>query len=211
MALVIKKIGRRGYWYEQHSVRVNGKVVTKSIYVGPVAPIRKKKSDPSIPKKRGGFGFFIGGVVALGIQGATGKAKLRRLSDMDKPVKATPSDGARDRNKMRDGVRALDHKYGVDRSNTEAWHDTRARLSPELFQEHGRGERAAQREYQEARSAADRSTKQEPQLAADMRAFSDRLASARAVDGGRVSAPAPEQPAAQSPTDAPASETESEP
>ena len=210
MALVIKKIGGRGYWYEQHSVRVNGKVVTKSIYVGPVAPIRKKKSDPSIPKKRGGFGFFIGGVVALGIQGATGKAKLHRLSDMDKPLKATPSDGARDRNKMRDGVRALDRKYGVDRSNTESWRDTRARLSPELFEEHIQGERAAQREYQEARSAADLPTGQ-GQVAADMRAFSDRLASARTVDGGRVSSPAPEQPAAQSPTGAPASETESEP
>lgn len=38
MARVIKTIGGRQYYYEQHSYRVNGKVKTISKYLGPVNP-----------------------------------------------------------------------------------------------------------------------------------------------------------------------------
>src|SRR4051794_21764944 len=42
MAIVTKTIKGNAYRYEQHSQRVGGKVVTKSKYLGPVTPKRKK-------------------------------------------------------------------------------------------------------------------------------------------------------------------------
>ncbi len=42
MPIVIKTIRTRQYYYEQHSQRVGGKVVTKSKYLGPVNPKRKE-------------------------------------------------------------------------------------------------------------------------------------------------------------------------
>jgi len=42
MAIVIKTIRGRRYRYVQHSVRVDGKVKTKSVYLGPMDPKRLK-------------------------------------------------------------------------------------------------------------------------------------------------------------------------
>ena len=66
MARVIKIIGGREYVYEQHSRRVNGKVVTTSTYIGPVAPRRKK---------RDGFGFVAVGLVSVALTALKGDLK----------------------------------------------------------------------------------------------------------------------------------------
>jgi hypothetical protein len=42
MAIKIKTIKGRGYWYEDKTTRVNGKPVTKSTYIAPVHPRRRR-------------------------------------------------------------------------------------------------------------------------------------------------------------------------
>lgn len=60
--IVIKKHTRTGhkYRYWQESTRINGKVVTHSVYLGPL-----------IPRRRGGFVVF--GLATMGIKAATGQ------------------------------------------------------------------------------------------------------------------------------------------
>jgi hypothetical protein len=53
MALVIKTIRGRAYRYSQTSKRVNGKVVTKSVYLGPVHSRRPRR--PGLLAGIGGF------------------------------------------------------------------------------------------------------------------------------------------------------------
>jgi len=66
MARVIKVIGGREYVYEQRSRRVNGKVVTTSVYLYPVTPRRKK---------RDGFGFVAVGLVSVALTALKGDLK----------------------------------------------------------------------------------------------------------------------------------------
>jgi hypothetical protein len=53
MALVIKTIRGRAYRYQQTSRRVNGKVVTKSVYLGPLHP--KRRRGPGLLARVVGF------------------------------------------------------------------------------------------------------------------------------------------------------------
>jgi hypothetical protein len=48
MSIVIKTIGGRRYYYEQHSYRDGGKVKTISRYIGPVSP-RRPDTLPRVP------------------------------------------------------------------------------------------------------------------------------------------------------------------
>lgn len=59
MAIVIKTIHGRQYFYEQTSVRINGKVKTMSRYLGPVP-------------KRDGIGFVVMGLLSLGVAALKG-------------------------------------------------------------------------------------------------------------------------------------------
>jgi len=65
---VIKSIRGREYYYDQTSQRIGGKVKTKSRYVGPVNPKRKKSN----------VGFMIGGLLALGVSAAKGELKTHK-------------------------------------------------------------------------------------------------------------------------------------
>ena len=56
MAVVIKNIKNRLYYYEQYSYRSGGKVITKSKYLRPVSPKRIKK---------GNVGFVLFGLASL--------------------------------------------------------------------------------------------------------------------------------------------------
>jgi hypothetical protein len=53
MARVIKTIRGRQYYYDQTSQRVDGKVVTTSIYIGPANPRRSRAPTPDKPTGRG--------------------------------------------------------------------------------------------------------------------------------------------------------------
>lgn len=76
MVVVIKtsKDKKRQYYYEQHSVKINGKVVTPSgKYLGPVSPRRKKSN----------FGQLIAGGLSLAMGGGKTYSKKETIRAPD--------------------------------------------------------------------------------------------------------------------------------
>ena len=123
----VTRIGKNGepYSYWQESRRVNGKV--KTFYRGPVVPKR--------PGIRIGDIFRalteLGGRAAFGKLGPPGGRTNRDpkpYTDLDTRV-----------GKMKQNqIAEVDRIYGVDRSSREGFSDTRAKMSPEVFQEYSR-------------------------------------------------------------------------
>lgn len=168
MAVVIKSIRGREYRYFQQSQRVNGKVVTKSIYLGAVNPKRKRRGGfaigPLIPNLIVGA-LKVAGLIAKGRLGPPGGRAFKSKDRYD-PLH-------REKQKAQKAIEALDKKYGIDKTNAETFNASRARLPKEMLREHFLAERAAHRAVD-----AERATATAP-VSADMKAFNERVAATR--------------------------------
>jgi hypothetical protein len=112
---VIKTIGGRRYRYLQKTYRVGGKVKTKSIYLGPVDPPRRRKLD---------FRGLLPGVAQILFEALKGGGRSHSYKSKDRP-------SGRDRQSHQAAMRALLRQYGVDASSPKAFNATRALLTPE--------------------------------------------------------------------------------
>lgn len=193
VALVIKTIRGRKYRYLQHSYRENGKVRTKSKYLGPVgAGIR--------PRKMGATFFdFLANLAILGGAVLLEESKLPHY----KEHKAYD----REAKKLDDTFRALDTKYGISNANAQEYHQSRSRMPPEMREEYQQQYWAAVRAYH-----AEKAREHAPMKEKAAREWEAKLAEAKAVNPiasvpsvPDVSAPVPEQPSDQSGSPAPES------
>lgn len=180
MAISIKssKDGKRQYRYLQHSVRVSPtKVKTKSVYLGPVNPIRKRKP-----------GVTVGEVVSNILMGGLAFAAAAAKGKLATPhYKSAPYDeGWRQRKVLDDQLRQLDQHYAIDRTNAERFNETRGRLPAEMQEEYARAEMALWRAYH-----ADKERHQpKAEISPGMKELSERIAARGAVNGPEPAADA---------------------
>ncbi len=177
---VIKTIGGRQYKYLQTSYRFGGKVRTKSIYLGPVGGVKRKKGGGFPPVNPAGV---VLGAVKLGLYIAKNGTKSPRYSNKTHESGRTKS--ARDA-KMRDLYKA----YGIDTSSAPAFHATSSLLSAE------------QRvELMHRQAELGRGSKSPAAQSDEMKAFADRIAEHKADQDARIAAqeaaPRTEAPAAK--------------
>jgi hypothetical protein len=109
---VVKTIKGKKYLYRQSSKRVGKKVKTMSTYLGPVA------------NTLAGILTFGGYLAKHGIE-PTPHHKAKSYEKRSEKIAAKD-------------IRAVDRKYGVDKSDRDAFHASLSRLSPEMRREHFR-------------------------------------------------------------------------
>jgi hypothetical protein len=151
--VVIKTIRGRQYRYLQESHRVNGKVVTTSIYLGPLAPKRHG----------GGFGTLFPNLV-LGAAMLAGHAVKGNFKT--RHYKEKPYVDQRARSIAEKAIRELDRRYAIDKTNADTFNASRARLPKEMLDE-----------YERAQLKAAVPTEKKSTMSPDMKEFAERVAS----------------------------------
>jgi hypothetical protein len=184
MTLKIKTIRGRGYYYNDVSKRVGGKVKTTSSYVGPVNPKRKRIGVGTI------LANLLIGSAAFGGMAAMGRLKTRHYTDR-------PYTNQRAKSLANKALRELYAKYQMDDTHPDKFQASFDRLPQEMKDEVLAGRKAVFDRHQ----ASQPRVKEVPttkQMTPDMKEFADRLTAHRAKQAARAAAPsAPAGPQAE--------------
>jgi len=181
MSVKIKTIRGRQYHYLDVSQRVNGKVVTKSTYLGAVNPKRKRRGGGVL----GGLTVptFLMGALLVGVKAVRGELKIRTYRE--KPVE--PVSVHRARQIAQKAIEGLDRKYAIDKTNAASFNASRARLPKEMQDEYQRAQMTTWKAVDAARPKAP--------VSPDMKAFSDRLAEVSRAQAEKTATAKGEAPA----------------
>jgi hypothetical protein len=180
MAIVIKNIRGREYQYAQTSQRVAGKVVTKSVYLGPVKPKRIRRG--------GGFTlptFLMGSLLVAGLamKGQLGKPGGRAFHN--KPVE--PVSLHRAKQKANNKLRELYAKHQMDDTHPDKFQASFNRLPKEIQAEVLATRKAVFGKVQASKPPA-REIVTTKQMTPDMQAFADQIGRARAEQAEKAAA-----------------------
>jgi hypothetical protein len=184
MALVVKTVKGKKYLYEQKSYRSGGKVKSISSYIGPML---------ALPFWIMG-GFLSGG--GGGFSAPSGKGRSRS---------ARSNNGHRERQIWQNTQRALDVKFGVDKSSLKAYRGSYGAMPEHLRSDYHRETIAALREHR-----AQHTPPAKPD-AEKQRQIQEFNAARQAEKAATLSAPAPSADApslqdGQSSSDAPSTD-----
>jgi hypothetical protein len=178
MTLKIKTIRGRGYYYNDVSKRVGGKVKTTSQYIGPVDPKRKRRG--------GGFGGLTLPTAIIGALAFAGMAAMGRLKTPHyKEKQREPLPVHRAKQIAEKQLEALDRHYAIDKTNADTFNASRARLPKEMQEAYQRAQMAAWRAVDAERERVSPPTPMSP----EMKAFNDRLTAHRAEQAARTVTP----------------------
>jgi hypothetical protein len=163
---IIKTIKGRRYYYLQRSYRRGGRVLTKSIYLGPVDAPKRKKRKLDL---RG----LAPGIAAIGIHVLLNGLKSPQYKTRDRISGRTIQ-----ANKQ--ALLALYKSYGLDLSSPQALQQTRALLSADQEQELMHKVLALGREQHAGRAKGE--------VSPEIREFNERLKAHKAAQDARQAA-----------------------